>query len=103
MMDKEFKIKNYECKFRIKKMNAIELFAMRTQLDFENFNAAFDTVNMVLEHIEVQCDETWLAVKDRNTYLPVGIENDVKAIDELFNAFMTELKSVFQKSNASKS
>lgn len=102
MMNKEFKIKGYDCKFRIKQMNAIEIFAFRTQLDFESFDAAYDTVNMVLEHIEVQCDETWFTVKDRKTFLPVGIENDVAAIDELFNVFMTEFKAVFQKSNASK-
>lgn len=103
MMNKEFTIKGYECKFRIKQMNAIELFALRTQIDFENFDHAVDTLNMVLEHIEVQCDETWFTVKDRNTYLPLGIDNDFNAIDEIFNIFMKEFKAVFQKSNASKS
>ena len=102
MMNKEFKLKGYDVLFRIKKMNAIEILAMRSQIDFDSVDKAINTINLALENVEVKCDESWLPVKDRDSFLPVGIENDVKAIDEIFSVFFNELKAVFQQSKTSK-
>lgn len=100
-MTKEFHISTYEHLFRIKKMNAIELFALRTQFDFKNFNTALDTFNLILEKLEVKCDDDWLPVKEKNIYFPVGIEDNIDAIDELSAEFMKRFRQVFQKSNVS--
>lgn len=101
-MAKEFTISAYPQPFRIKKMNAIELFAMRTQIDFKSFDDALNAFNLILEKIEVKCGDDWLPVKEHDTYFPVGIEDNVDAIDELSSEFMKQFRMVFQKSNASK-
>lgn len=105
-MTKEFHISAYEHPFRIKKMNAIELFALRTQIDFKNYNFALDTFNLILEKMEVLCGEDWLPVrevsKSGEIFFPAGIENNINAIDELSSEFMKRFRTVFQKSNASK-
>lgn len=100
-LTKEFKISAYEQPFRIKKMNAIEILAMRTQMDFKNFNFALDSFNLILEKLEVKCGDDWLPVKERDIFFPVGIEENIDAIDELTSQFMKKFKTVFQKSNAS--
>lgn len=101
MLDKEFKLSSFSQSFRIKKMNAIEIFAMKTQIDFDNFNNAMNTFNLILENVEVKLDDTWLPVKEHSNYYPLGIENDIIAIDEISAEFMKQLKEVFRKSNAS--
>ena len=104
-MTKEFHISAYEHPFRIKKMNAIELFALRTQIDFKNYDFALETFELILEKIEVNCGDSWLPVREAGKngaiYFPVGIENNIDAIDELSSEFMKRFRAVFQKSNAS--
>lgn len=92
-------IKNFE--YRIKKMNAIELLAIQTQMDFNSFEDAAKAYDTILEKIEVQMNDKWLQVKDSNSklYFPVGIEDDVEAVSALIKYFMDYLKSVFLKSN----
>lgn len=99
---KEFTISAYDNPFRIKNMNAIELFAMRTQIDFKNFNFALETFNLILEKMEVKCGDSWLPVKENEIYFPLGVENNIDAIDELSSEFMKRFRAVFQKSNVSK-
>lgn len=103
MLDKEFKLSTFNQTFRIKKLNAIEIFAIKTQIDFDNFKSALDTFNLILENVEVKLDDNWLPVKDRSNYYPLGIEDDIVAIDEISAQFMKQFKEVFQKSNASTS
>lgn len=85
----EFTIKSYENLFRIKKMNAIEVLALRSQIDFENFDKAFDAYMTILEKLEVKVADSWVPVKEKgkNIYFPMGIEDNLPAIEELLNTF----------------
>ena len=101
----EFKIKSLENDFRIKKMNALEALALRNVMDFDDFETTLKMLNAVVEHIEVKCKDTWLPVKEtgRDVFLPVGIEDNVLALNELVNVFLKDyLKPLFRKSDASK-
>lgn len=96
----EFKIKNDI--FRIRKMNAIEVLAFRTQINFDTYDAAQRTYNLILENMEVQIKDKWIPVKQGNTVCPEGLENDVETIDKLLVKMSEYLNEVFPKSNASK-
>lgn len=90
--------------YRIKTMNAIELMALRSQIDFDNYDSVVKMYETLLEKIEVEVNEKWLPVKTAGTniYVPQGLENDVEAVEQLINFILTYIKSVFMKSNASK-
>lgn len=89
----EFKVN--EQTFRIKKMNAIELLAFRTQIDFNDFNSVIKLYSLILEKVEVKCGDKWLTVKEGNNYYPAGIEEDVKGIQKILDEFLKYLKKVF--------
>lgn len=91
-----------EHEYRIKKMNAIEMLALRSQIAFDNFEDTMNFYNLLLEKVEVKCGDKWLQVKDGENYYPAGIEEDVDTIDELIGKAVEYLKSVFRKSNALK-
>lgn len=90
--------------YRVKKMNAIELMALRSQIDFDNYNSVVKMYETLLEKIEVEVNEKWLPVKTigTNIYVPQGLEDDVEVVEQLINFILTYIKSVFMKSNASK-
>lgn len=98
----EFKIEGKDEIFRIKEMNAIEIFSIRAVMDYEDIKGAMNTTTMLLERLEVKCGEKWLPVKNGNNYYPAGIENDYQAIEQLVLKINAYLKSVFQKSRESK-
>lgn len=98
----EFKINGYTQIFRIKQMNAIEIFSLRAVLGFDSFDESLNTTISLLERIEVKCGDNWFKVKDGNNYYPAGIENDYQAIEQLVFKINSYLKSVFQKSRESK-
>ena len=91
-----------EHEYRIKKMNAIEMLALRSQIAFDNFEDTMNFYNLLLEKVEVKCGAKWLQVKDGENYYPAGIEEDVDTVDELIGKAVEYLKSVFRKSNALK-
>lgn len=100
----EFKIKSSDFDFRVKKMNAIEVLAVRSNINNKTVEASMKSFKAILECIEVRCDDSWIPAKmqGREVYFPDGLENDVNAVNELLGYFMgTYLKSVFQKSNES--
>ena len=88
--------------YKIKKMNAIQILSFRTQIDFDNYDKVKNLYELVLENIEVQCNDKWLTVKQGNNFYPAGIENDVETIEKLLNYFLEYIKEVFQKSGKSK-
>ena len=101
-MNETFEIKNYDFKFRLKKMNAIEAFALRLQLSFKTFEAAMTSTMLILEHLEVNANEDkWLPVKENDNYFPAGIEDDASAVDELCANFMSKFSKVFLSSKTS--
>lgn len=94
-------IGNFE--YRIKKMNAIELLAMQTQMDFDSFDNAVKCYDTILEKIEVKMKDNWLQVKEtgKNLYYPASVEEDFDTVAQLIKYFMDYMKSVFLKSNES--
>ena len=98
MENLEFKNHTY----RIKKLNAIQILAFRTQVSFDDFKASEKLYMLILENIEVQCNDKWLPVKQGNNYYPKNIEDDIETIERLLDYFLEYLKEVFPKSNESK-
>lgn len=92
-----------EQEYRIKKMNAIELLALRTQISFDTLDTATKLYSTVLERIEVKAGDKWLQVKQTNKdiYFPAGIEDDIETIEALLDYALSYFQSVFRKSNAS--
>ena len=87
--------------FRIKQMNAIEMLAMRTQINFASFDTAKTLYSTLLELVEVQVNDKWLPVKTkgRDIYYPAGIEHDVEAIETILDTVLEYFKNVFQSSS----
>lgn len=81
--------------FRIKKMNAIEVLALQTVFDVDDYSKVLACFETILEKIEVKIGEQWVTVKDGNNYYPVDIENNIEVIKELVAYFMRYMKEVF--------
>lgn len=89
--------------FRIKKMNAIELLALRDQIVFDDFDSSEKAYLEILSKIEVKIKEDqWLQVRQGNNFYPIGIEDDIVSIEALVLKVIGYLKEVFRKSNSSK-
>lgn len=90
--------------YRIKTMNAIELMALRSQIDFDNYEKVLKMYEIMLEKLEVEVNGKWLPVKTPGTkiYVPSGLENDVDTTEKLIMFVMEYVKSVFTKSDVSK-
>lgn len=96
----EFKIKDNV--FRIKKMNAIEILALRSQVSFDDYASSEKTYIEILSRVEVKVKDEWISIKQGNNFYPEGIEEDVETIEQIITNVLKYLKEVFQKSNASK-
>ena len=97
----EFTIENYNYQFRFAKMNAIEVLALETQMDFKNVKQSQATIEAILEKIEVKVIDTWVPVKmkDMNVYTPDEIEASGTLVMKLVNKFTKGLlEVVFPKS-----
>lgn len=94
----EFKVEGYKHTFRIAKMNAIELLAMQTQIDFSDYKSAVNSFSIALEHCEVRMPgtESWMKVKDGEAYFPAEIENDTVLAEGVAKKFLLYIKSVFR-------
>lgn len=90
--------------YRIKKMNAIELMAMQSQMSFKSYETTQNFYKLLLENMEVCINEKWLPVKEkgREVYYPDKIDEDIEGIEQLLSYYSKYLKSVFQKSNGLK-
>ena len=96
----EFEVKGLT--FRIKKMNAIETLAMQSQISFDSMDETVKCYNTILERIEVKVKDQWIQVKQGNQFYPAELENDVQMTEAIIKQMIAYLKSVFQKSDASK-
>ena len=81
--------------FRIKKMNAIEVLALQTVFDVDDYSKVLACFETMLEKIEVKIGEQWVTVKDGNNYYPADVENNIEIIKELVAYFMRYMKEVF--------
>ena len=97
---KEFTIPSRKNKFRVKDLNAVELLALQTQLDFKNLQKTTSLFYYILENTEVEIGDKWFSVKDGNTYYPLDIKNDVKSVNDIIDYFIENvLKPSFTQSN----
>ena len=100
-MNETFKIEGYDFNFRVKELNAIDAFALRLQLKFNDYETAKRATALILSNLEVEIKGNWLPVKEGDSYYPVEIANDANAIDELCSKFLISFSKVFQSSKKS--
>ena len=81
--------------YRIKEMNAIEVLALKSQIDFSTMASTIKCYSTILERIEVKVKDQWLPVKNGEVYLPDGLEKDSKLMEKLISYFLEYLKKVF--------
>ena len=102
---KEFKIDSYkDLTFRVGKIDAIQMLAFRTTMDFTNIESTESTYKFVFEHLEVNVGNKWIPVKEKdiNVYYPDGLDNNLNAMNELLAYFLNNVvKPLFMKSNES--
>lgn len=91
-----------ELVFRTKKISPVDLLALTTTIDFENFTKTKELYNFALEHIEVKDNnDKWSSAKieGREVY-NLLIEDDVMAMNELITYFLNEVVGkAFMKSS----
>lgn len=80
---------NYQ--FRVGKISPIEYLTINTFVDFNNFEKTQKLFTFILEHIEVKIGETWTKVKEGNVYMPLQLETNMKAIEQLNFYFLNEI------------
>lgn len=96
MEQKQFKIESLpNNEFRVAKMEATEILALAMTMDLNKFTQTVETMNYSLEHIEVKTGDKWMPVKQKNmnVYMPMGIEDNFKALKELIEYFIEEVLS----------
>lgn len=101
----EFKIESRKEQFRVGKISPIDMMAISTQVDFENFKMTKTLMQFCIENVEVKIGEAWLPVKmkDKEIYQPKDLPNDFVALNELFIWMMENVvTAVFPKSRESK-
>ena len=104
MEQKEFKLNSRQEQFRVAKISPIDILAISTQIDFENFKTTKTLMQFCIENVEVKIGEKWLPVKtkEREIYWPKDIENDFVALNEIFIYMMENVvTAVFPKSSES--
>ena len=104
MEQKIFKIEGYDFDFRIKNMKAVEVLAIKSQINFDDEDKAKKCFDTILEKFEVRCSDSWVPVKMKNAevYFPEAVETDPNLVDKLVDYFIKDyLAPVFQKSSAS--
>lgn len=105
MTFENFKIEKMPDKeFRVGKISPVDLLAISTTIDFNNFKTQQVLVNFCLEHAEVKVGESWqpVKVKDKDVYQPMGIENDLPALTQVWQ-YMLENVIVKSFTNSSES
>lgn len=88
--------------FRQGKISPVSLLAVTTQIDFDRLVQTETLFNFALEHLEVKVGEKWLPVKirGRDVYMPIGIDENFVALNELITWFLNEVVAkTFPKSS----
>ena len=96
MEQKEFKIESMpNNEFRIGKLDPTDILALGMTVNFNQFKQTKETMNFALEHVEVKMADKWVQVKqtDRSVYMPMGMEDNYKALQEIIQYFIEEVLS----------
>ena len=96
----EFTEQGFE--FRIKKMNALELLALQSQINFDSMSQAMKTYNTMLEYVEVKVKDQWIQVKQGDNYYPATLVDDLTLMQNILKHMIEYVKSLFHSSNESK-
>ena len=100
---REFKIESLPgYTFREGKVSPIDLLAISTQIDFENFKMTKTLMTFCFENAEVKMGEKWLPVKvpGKEIYKPSEIATNFIAMNELFMWMMDNVvTAVFPRSS----
>lgn len=97
MAQTEFEISSLPgTKFRVGKISPTSLLAITTQIDFDKFKQTEVLFTFALEHLECLPDATtnnWVPVKvaGRDIYMPLGIEENLTALNELITWFLENI------------
>lgn len=99
-MEKTFEINGIN--YRIKKMNAIEILAIRGTISFDDYEKLVKAYDVLLSKVEVQLKDKWLQVKQGDDFYPASLENDPITVEKIAKQVMSYIVSVFQQSDTSK-
>lgn len=96
-----FNIEGRKELFRVGKISTVEILAIQTQINFNSLYQTETLFNFILEHIEVSLNNTWVTLKEkgREVYMPLDIQNDYIALQQLCIYFIKDyLQPLFKKS-----
>lgn len=96
-----FNIEGRKELFRVAKISTVEILAIQTQINFNSLYQTETLFNFILEHIEVSLNNMWVSLKEkgREVYMPLDIQNDYIALQQLCIYFIKDyLQPLFKKS-----
>lgn len=96
-----FNIEGRKELFRVGKISTVEILAIQTQINFNSLYQTETLFNFILEHIEVSLNNMWVTLKEkgREVYMPLDIQNDYIALQQLCIYFIKDyLQPLFKKS-----
>ena len=96
-----FNIEGRKELFRIGKISTVEILAIQTQINFNSLSQTETLFNFILEHIEVSLNNMWVTLKEkgREVYMPLDIQDDYLALQQLCIYFIKDyLQPLFKKS-----
>jgi hypothetical protein len=96
-----FNIEGRKELFRVGKISTVEILAIQTQINFNSLYQTETLFNFILEHIEVSLNNMWVSLKEkgREVYMPLDIQNDYIALQQLCIYFIKDyLQPLFKKS-----
>ena len=96
-----FNIEGRKELIRVGKISTVEILAIQTQINFNSLSQTETLFNFILEHIEVSLNNMWVTLKEkgREVYMPLDIQNDYIALQQLCIYFIKDyLQPLFKKS-----
>lgn len=96
-----FNIEGRKELFRVGKISTVEILAIQTQINFNSLYQTETLFNFILEHIEVSLNNMWVTLKEkgREVYMPLDIQDDYLALQQLCIYFIKDyLQPLFKKS-----
>ena len=96
-----FNIEGRKELFRVGKISTVEILAIQTQINFNSLYQTETLFNFILEHVEVSLNNMWVTLKEkgREVYMPLDIQNDYVALQQLCIYFIKDyLQPLFKKS-----
>ena len=104
---KEFNIESLPgVTFREASVSPVDLLAIASQVDFDEFGKTKQMIQFSLEHLECEVNGKWFPVKQpsREVYMPFNIERNYKALNELVQWYLENvIVQVFTESAESTS